>query len=260
MKSYTIHLLRHGMTLGNQLGQYVGSTDVDLSTDGINQLKNLKQKYDYGNPQLIFSSPLKRCKQTLEILFGDREVITVEGLRECNMGDFEGKTTKELVDDPRFMDWVQHGAAPPNGEDNKTFSTRICTAFVETVRDILKAGKKESVICAHGGVIMTLLAVYGLPQTDRMNWMANNGMGFTIRVTPSVWMRTGMVEVVCEYPFGSAAEPDLSQNPAKQTAAQTGQTVFGAQDDAQDVPEDEDFEEADTVFWADVDDDDGKEK
>ena len=85
----------------------------------------------------------------------------------------------------------------------------------------MKTGLTESVIVAHGGVIMTLLSVYGISDsTDDtgLRWMANNGRGFTIRVTPSIWMRTGMVEILSEYPKGSADEPDLSINPVKKGA------------------------------------------
>lgn len=217
MKTYTIHLIRHGMTEGNKVGRYVGSTDAPLFTEGINEIKALKEKYDYKKPKLFFSSPMKRCIETLDLIYGEKglEILAVDGLKECNLGDFEGKTAEELIDLPEYMDWVQHGAAPPNGESNKDFATRVCSAFVAVVKEILTRGITESVICAHGGVIMTILAVYGLPQRKMTDYMANNGRGFTIRVTPSVWMRTGMVEVVSEFPLGSANEPDNSINPVK---------------------------------------------
>ena len=217
MKTYTIHLIRHGMTEGNKVGRYVGSTDVSLCEDGIKEIKQLKEKYDYKKPKLFFSSPMKRCIETLDVLYGDEniDILTVDGLRECNLGDFEGKTAEELIDDPRYTDWVSHGTAPTNGESNKDFATRVCSAFVDTIREILKTGETESVICAHGGVIMTALAVFGLPQRKMTDYMANNGRGFTIRVTPSVWMRSGMVEVLSEFPLGSANEPDNSINPVK---------------------------------------------
>ncbi|MGN0172931.1 MAG: histidine phosphatase family protein [Acutalibacteraceae bacterium] len=240
MKTYTIHLVRHGMTEGNKVGRYVGSTDVPLFTDGIKEIKNLKEKYNYGKPQLFFSSPMKRCIETLDLLYGEKgiEILAIDGLKECNLGDFEGKTAEELIDSPEYMDWVQHGSAPPNGENNKDFATRVCTAFVAVVREILKSGKTESVICAHGGVIMTILAVYGLPQRKMTDYMANNGRGFTIRVTPSVWMRSGMVEVVSEFPLGSAGEPDNSINPVKNS----DQNPFGAVSDI----------DSDDVFWGDL--------
>lgn len=240
MKTYTIHLIRHGMTEGNKVGRYVGSIDAPLFADGIKEIKSLKEKYDYKNPKLFFSSPLKRCVETLDLIYGDGgiDVYTVDGLRECNLGDFEGKTADELVSDPAYIDWVQKGIAPPNGESNKDFATRVCTAFIDTVKEILKTGVTESVICAHGGVIMTILAVYGLPERQMTDYMANNGRGFTIRVTPSIWMRSGKVEVVSDFPVGSSAEPDNSINPVKESKENPFSRVS-------------DFEEED-YFWGDI--------
>ena len=47
MKTYTIHLIRHGMTEGNKVGRYVGSVDAPLCNEGIDEIKALKEKYDY---------------------------------------------------------------------------------------------------------------------------------------------------------------------------------------------------------------------
>lgn len=43
MKSYLIHLIRHGVAEGNVLGQYIGSTDSPLCEQGIEQLLQIKQ-------------------------------------------------------------------------------------------------------------------------------------------------------------------------------------------------------------------------
>ena len=42
MKSYTIHLIRHGISQGNLLGQYIGVTDSPLSKEGKEQVCRLK--------------------------------------------------------------------------------------------------------------------------------------------------------------------------------------------------------------------------
>lgn len=222
MKTYTLHLLRHGLTDANIQGKYVGVTDVSLSEKGLEQLEHLKATYQYNQPQLIFSSPLKRCKQTINKIFGDVNIITVDGLKECNMGIFEGKTNEELKGNKVFEDWVLNGTKPPKGESSDDFAQRVCAAFNETVQQILTSGKTESLICAHGGVIMTILGSFGIPQRNLIDWMANNGRGFTIRITPSLWMRTGAVEVISEYPYGSGDEPDLGINPLRQAGYSGG--------------------------------------
>lgn len=200
MKSYLLHLLRHGIPEGHSRKQYIGVTNPPLSTNGIKLLQNLKTEYNYANPCAIFSSPLRRCMQTAEILFPGHEIHQISDLRECDFGDFEGKTASELEGLPDYQAFVKQGAAPPGGESNEQFAKRICTAFTQLVRDLLKQGIIETTVCTHGGVIMTLLAVYGLPQRNMLDWAAPFGQGYTIRITPSVWMRSGMIEVVGVYP------------------------------------------------------------
>lgn len=56
--------------------------------------------------------------------------------------------------------------------------------FESIVEGLMKTGTTESVIVTHGGVIMTLLAVYGLPQAKPFEWTMDNGFGYSLRVTP----------------------------------------------------------------------------
>lgn len=49
--------------------------------------------------------------------------------------------------------------------------------FESIVEGLMKTGTTESVIVTHGGVIMTLLAVYGLPQAKPFEWTMDNGFG-----------------------------------------------------------------------------------
>ena len=46
MKTYKIHLIRHGATDANVLGQYIGQrTDTPLSPEGLNELRLLKDNH-----------------------------------------------------------------------------------------------------------------------------------------------------------------------------------------------------------------------
>ncbi len=215
LKSYYIHLIRNGETVGEEKKQYIGSTDVELSTNGIEKLKSLKEKFDYLDPCLVFSSPLKRCVQTVQSVLPDKKIVTIPELREYEFGEFEGKTPEELINDPRYSDFIKHGTAAPGGESQEDFSHRVCAAFGRIVRDIMKSGATQTAICTHGGVIMLLLAVYGLPRLNMLEWQCAPGEGYTIRITPAVWMRSGMVEVTNLYPVelpGSTEEEYDDEN------------------------------------------------
>ena len=69
MKTYTIHLIRHGITIANTNGIYAGITDYPLSKEGIYYLNELKGKYQYPKAEILYTSPLKRCTETCEILY-----------------------------------------------------------------------------------------------------------------------------------------------------------------------------------------------
>ena len=46
MKSYLIHLIRHGASAGNLQGRYIGKTDSPLAMESVKTLAELKQKYE----------------------------------------------------------------------------------------------------------------------------------------------------------------------------------------------------------------------
>ncbi|MDO4504479.1 MAG: histidine phosphatase family protein, partial [Clostridia bacterium] len=131
MQSYIIHFIRHGMTQGNVNGQYVGVLDIPVCEEGIKKLNDLKSSFKYPNVQEIYSSPLIRCIKTAEIIYPNQKCNIIDDLRECDFGDWEGKTPSELNDNPLYHQWIKRSGeiAPPNGESLTDFYKRICKAF-----------------------------------------------------------------------------------------------------------------------------------
>ena len=78
MKTYKIHLIRHGQTAANETGTYIGRTDLPLSPAGVNELLQMKKVYTYPYGMRFFTSPLTRCKQTLHVLYPDSKPEVVE--------------------------------------------------------------------------------------------------------------------------------------------------------------------------------------
>ena len=77
MRGYRICLIRHGMTEANEKGIYIGSTDLPLSEKGANELLLKKDSMDYPYVDRVYTSPLRRCTGTADILFtnmGEKEV------------------------------------------------------------------------------------------------------------------------------------------------------------------------------------------
>lgn len=202
MKTYKIHLIRHGRTEANEKGLYIGLTDLPLSPEGLRELLELKEKYEYPGAARFFTSPLTRCRQTLEVLYPGCHPEVVEGLAECDFGDWDGRSVAELQSDPLFLRWMAGDKVSiPDGESAEAFQKRVMEAFEEVVRELMRTGDTEAVICTHGGVIMLILMAYALPRLEMSDCVAESGNGFTLRITPSVWMREPVVEALCMIPW-----------------------------------------------------------
>ena len=203
MKSYYIHFICHGNIDETHKGKYIGTTNVPLSDKGKMELKKLDHNMKYPGATALFTSPLKRCKETCEILYPNMKPIVIDQLSECNFGEWEGKTADELKSNPDFEKWLagDNSVKPPRGESNADFVRRICNMFDSIVEGLMKTGTTEAAIVTHGGVIMTLLAVYGLPQAKPFEWAMENGCGYSIRITPLLWQRDKVCEVFSKLPY-----------------------------------------------------------
>lgn len=198
MKTYTIYMFRHGLTKGNLNAQYIGHTDLPLTTDSISSLRSIKAHCHYPRVDAVFSSPLKRCKDSASIMFPDNNILVIDDFIEYNFGEFEGLTAEELKDNEDFKVWLRgdFNTAAPFGESNGQFAHRVCAAFEKVVEGCLKTGTETVAIVGHAGVLMTILACYGVPEAPMAHWQMDAGYGFKLRVTPSLWMQTNKLEVV----------------------------------------------------------------
>lgn len=203
MQSYIIHFIRHGDISETLKGKYIGTTDVPLSEEGKAKLLEYDSKFIYPGTQVVFTSPLKRCTETARIIYPQQNPIVIEQLSECSFGEWENKTAEELKDNPDFQKWLAASTKvkPPRGESGADFTRRVCEIFEQIVEGMMKTGHKEAVVVTHGGVIMTLLAVYGLPQAKPFDWIMDNGFGYSVRINPMLWQRDRIMEVYQKVPI-----------------------------------------------------------
>lgn len=202
MKSYYIQLIRNGLTAGNVDGRYIGHLDEPLSKEGVAQIAQMKKDYKYPSVDAVFSSPLSRCTQTAKMIYPSCEPIIIDGLIEYNFGEFEGKSAEELENQPLFADWLagKKGIAPPFGESNEEFSQRIAQTFIKIVDGVITTGVTRTAVVTHGGVIMAILAMFGLPEAPMHEWLTPGGCGYTVRITPSLWSQGRKFEVIAQIP------------------------------------------------------------
>lgn len=205
MKTYTIYLFRHGLTKGNLKAQYIGHTDLPLTTDSISALRNIKAHHHYPKVQAVFSSPLKRCIDSANIMFPENNPLVINDFIEYDFGEFEGCTAEDLKDNEDFKEWLRGDmyAKTPYGESNAQFFARICSAFEKIVDGMAKSGTETAAIVGHAGVLMAILSCYGLPEAPMAHWQMEAGYGFKLRITPSLWMQANKVEVADTAPISA---------------------------------------------------------
>ena len=174
-----ILLIRHGKTPGNLRGAYVGRTDEPLSPEGREALLS----FHYERPELIFSSPMKRCLETAAILFPGMEPEVIEDLRECDFGRFEMHTYQELSGDASYQAWIDSGGLSPfpEGESHEGFIKRCQSGFLQALDLCEKKDVDTAAMVIHGGSIMAILDRWSKPHKDYFSWQVKNGCG--IRVT-----------------------------------------------------------------------------
>ncbi len=164
----TIHLVRHGETIWNKSGKYQGSTDVPLSSKGIEQAEKLANYMKNTPITAVYSSNLIRAKVTAEQIARCHglPVKTFAELQELCFGEWEGLTFDEI--EARWPGVVEQMYTKPSEvqiENGETFADMQTRAF-SCLQSILKQHKDGDtiVLVCHGGTNRVLLcALLNLP-------------------------------------------------------------------------------------------------
>ena len=195
MKSKIV-LIRHGITEGNEMHMYYGSTDVSLSERGKHLLEKQREEglYPISETAQFYTTGMLRTEQSLRIVYGDREHGVIEDLRELDFGEFEMHTYEELNSVPEYQKWItaeDSGKAPPGGESIDSFTERIRRGFDElTIRNELymlklRNHQKEAMtICiCHGGVISGIMDyIWPGEYKNFFEWIPDPGHGYVLLV------------------------------------------------------------------------------
>ena len=99
----TIYLIRHGKTLANERRLYCGSTELSLSEQGREALKDIR--FDISNVRFR-TSGMKRANETMEVLFPGIPYEQDPRFREVDFGVFEMQSYEELKDRPDYQIWL----------------------------------------------------------------------------------------------------------------------------------------------------------
>jgi 2,3-bisphosphoglycerate-dependent phosphoglycerate mutase len=149
-------LVRHGETSANLDGVWHGSTDTPLTERGRRQAERVA-KYlaaTCADASALYASDLQRARDTASAIAGalDLEVRTDAGLREYDLGAWEGRTYRELARVHRLWERMQADPhhAPHGGESPLAVAERLAGALRRIAAT--HAGQRVIVV-SHGGAL-----------------------------------------------------------------------------------------------------------
>jgi broad specificity phosphatase PhoE len=161
-----IMLVRHGETDWNRINRFQGQSGVGLNERGMTQAEALASTLKGEPLKAIYSSPVARAMETASIInrYHHVSIEQKDGLKEMNLGDFEGLQPKDLINEHSdfFRKWMEDPASVrmPNGETLQEVQERAWVV-VEEVANNLDDG--SVLFCGHNFVdLMILCKVLGL--------------------------------------------------------------------------------------------------
>ncbi|MEA2079230.1 MAG: histidine phosphatase family protein, partial [Pseudomonadota bacterium] len=107
-------LIRHGETKWALEGRHTSFTDLPLTEKGREEAGLLQRALKSWQFKQVFSSPLKRARETCELAGNTDGVIVEPDLSEWNYGRFEGLTTDQIQKD--MPDWDVFEQGCPEGD------------------------------------------------------------------------------------------------------------------------------------------------
>ena len=161
----TLLLVRHAHTA--MAGRFCGVTDPPLSAKGVAQLGGLKQRLKAYPITHMFSSDLRRARQTAGAIAQHRRLqVEYFGLlHELAFGSWEGLDWEQVMArDPEYAQrWLDHypSVPAPGGEYFQDFLERVHYAMSAIAAQV---GSGCAVVVTHAGVIRTFLGSIARPQ------------------------------------------------------------------------------------------------
>lgn len=148
-----LYCVRHGQTEWNVLKKMQGSADIELNDKGIEQAYETRNNLENVEFDIIICSPLKRAKETADIINEKRQVplLVDDRLRERNYGEFEG-VSKSSFDYNEF--WSYHiNKKYEKAENVQDFFRRINRLLIDIKE---KYSDKNILLVSHAGILKAI--------------------------------------------------------------------------------------------------------
>lgn len=178
-----LYLIRHWKTKGNLEKRYIGTMDEPILSGSERDLWEKRLHRILPDVRCVAVSPMKRCRESAELLFPGKKQEVCDAFRECDFGQFENRNYEELKNRPEYQRWIDSGGmeAFPGGESRERFAGRCVEGFVQKVTELQERKIERAAFVVHGGTIMAILEWLDHKQRPFYQWQAENGAVFYVR-------------------------------------------------------------------------------
>ncbi|MCZ6783106.1 MAG: histidine phosphatase family protein [Proteobacteria bacterium] len=153
----TLILVRHGETDHQSSVRFYGATDVPLSAEGREQMRDAARSLPVDRVDRVVASPLQRSWAAAATVAPGAAVHLESGFREIDFGRWEGLTAEEIeaAEPALYRDWQSRleGFEFPEGERRAAFRERVLAGLDR----LLESEARSCLVVAHKGVIRTIV-------------------------------------------------------------------------------------------------------
>ena len=160
-----LYMIRHGETDWNKVRRLQGRSDIPLNSEGIRLAKVTSDALKSVPFTRIYTSPLKRARQTAEIIKGERNIPVIEEprIQEISFGIYEGyHCGKDNYDipDPDFINFFDNPEKyiPPKNAES---IAELCKRTTDFLQELVYNKEYENdviLLSTHGAALRGLLS------------------------------------------------------------------------------------------------------
>ena len=176
-------MIRHGLTEGNENRWYYGTSDLPLSEAGKAQLLARKREGVYPDAagKRIITTPYRRTRETLALLYPGLAAEELPELREVDFGEFECRSYDDLKDNAVYQAWLTgdwYHTAPPGGESFAKAEVRLRAALQKLLDQ-----EEDLLLICHGGTILVFMELL-FPEAHKTQyeWQPAPGGGWAVKL------------------------------------------------------------------------------
>jgi len=181
-----LYLIRHGETDWNKQGKYTGQMDISINETGREQAKKVAEEMKNLEPEVIYSSDLKRALETALAISEELNIPIIKDkrLREIHQGEWEGLHIND-IEKQYTEEFVARKENPltvaaPGGESIGDVDIRV-RSFLE---DIYHNHPNDKVVISSHGIVLGIIRTIamGIPVSEVFNNIPENATLYEVEI------------------------------------------------------------------------------